>query len=88
MACSKRERTGCCKHYQCPHSDKTDHGYDCVEVVGDFCEVGEGCYQPCELSWAADDTETAAKAKRAWGEVYPSVGLSPAIWLSLPGFGP
>jgi len=65
MACEKRQRTGSCMHFQCPFSELTTHGYECVEVVDGYCEVGDGCYPGCNFSWDEDDdekTEAACKA--------------------------
>jgi hypothetical protein len=70
MACPKKESTGSCGHYQCPYSDKTAHGYECVDIlttdIGAFCEVGEGCYSECQFSFKKDDGSTADKANAEW----------------------
>ena len=62
MACEKRQNTGSCSHYICPYLDKTEHGYECVDIIDGFCEVGLGCYQKCEYSWQ-DGTERASQAE-------------------------
>lgn len=49
MACEKREREGSCNHSQCPFPDKS--GYECVEIVGGYCEVGLGCVKECPYSY-------------------------------------
>jgi len=70
MACEKRRELGYCGHYQCPHPDKTDHGYECVEIVDGFCEVGYNCYPACPHSYRADSPEEAA-AYAAFETKYP-----------------
>lgn len=66
MACTQRERTGICKHTQCPHPIKT--GLDCVEVVGMFCEIGEDCAPDCPYSWKKSDHRSARRARVAWAD--------------------
>jgi len=51
MGCDKRERGEPCPHSICPYPDMTDHGYECVDIIEGFCEVGEDCYPECEFSW-------------------------------------
>lgn len=69
MACERRKRTGRCSHYQCPYSDETDHGYECVEIMGDFCEAGENCIAECNYSYKAG-TEQAKLAEQQYKEIY------------------
>lgn len=70
MACRLRERTGVCLHHQCEFSDQTEHGYECVDVVGAWCEVGDGCLEECPYSWPESDTEITNKAVRAFEDRY------------------
>lgn len=51
MACDKRQRTGHCGHHQCEFKYETDHGYECVEIVGGFCEAGDNCLKQCPYSY-------------------------------------
>ncbi len=60
MACYGRQKTGSCDHTQCPFSDES--GYECVEVVGGMCEVGDGCVRACPYSWPAKNTKKTEKA--------------------------
>ena len=64
MACSNRESTGRCGHYQCPHSELS--GFGCVEIISMFCEVGENCVESCRYSWKKSDRKTAKRAKQLW----------------------
>lgn len=74
MACNKREETGRCPHYQCPFSEMTKHGYECVDVFTSevngapvsFCEIGEGCLTECPLSWKKGDNSAQEKAAEKW----------------------
>jgi hypothetical protein len=68
MPCIRRKRDGHCSHYQCPYVEAT--GLDCVDVVGDWCEAGEGCILECDYSWPADDTATTEKADRAFEQYF------------------
>jgi hypothetical protein len=52
MACIRLQRTGSCSHYQCPFSDETLHGYECVDLLRSkdgrlVCEVGCECLEKC-----------------------------------------
>jgi len=51
MACDKRKETGHCGHYQCPYPGYTAHGYECVDIFGKQCEIGDGCLSFCEFSY-------------------------------------
>ena len=51
MACEKRRRTGSCSHHQCEFKDQTEDGYQCVSVIGGFCEMGEDCIKECSHSF-------------------------------------
>ena len=51
MACDQRKVLGYCNHYQCPYSDQTRLGYECVDIIEDFCECGDGCIPECEYSF-------------------------------------
>lgn len=65
MACERRQRTGSCGHFQCPHA--AESGWECVDVAWTrdrgFCEVGLYCVEACALTYYGDD-EPAAEA--AW----------------------
>ena len=80
MACAKREKTGSCSHHQCEFAAFTYHGYECVEVVDNYCEAGKGCWPVCPYSWKVDDEETDKKANEAYDKAFPEdiVELSPA----------
>lgn len=41
---------------------------DCVEIIGGFCEVGEGCFEGCEYAFTP---ERSAEASAAFEEAYP-----------------
>ena len=72
MACFEREKTGNCLHFQCPHSEETLFGYECVEVFGQFCEVGLDCLEKCPYSWKTaqgDEVNDAIMGK------YPGIEL-------------
>ena len=60
MACIKREQYGHCAHTQCPFPDES--GVECVDVVKNFCEIGDGCITACQWSWDPNDTEKTAQA--------------------------
>lgn len=64
MACERRERTGSCGHYQCPF--EAESGYQCVDVIAGFCEIGEGCVQRCPYAWKDGDIKTTRKALKAF----------------------
>ena len=72
MACSLREQTGRCSHYQCQFSTKTEHGFECIELAGGFCECGEGCLKKCPYSWRKNTVRAkqvdAAFARKYSGE--------------------
>jgi len=51
MACLKRQQMGYCHHHQCQHSHETEQGYECVDVVEGYCEVGSNCIRVCEFSF-------------------------------------
>jgi hypothetical protein len=68
LACQTRERTGRCTHAQCPHSTETAHGYECIDIVNGFCEVGDGCLPKCQYSWQPTDQERAQAARKAFEE--------------------
>jgi hypothetical protein len=58
MACTRREKTGNCGHFQCPHQDETPHGYQCVDVIAGYCECGAECMDadvPCPFRWHESD---------------------------------
>lgn len=63
MACSKRERTGFCTHSQCPFPEQS--GYECIEIIDNFCEIGEGCVVECEHSYTQAESEKAIAAFKA-----------------------
>lgn len=58
-------------NHRCEFSDETEHGYEGVDVVGVWCEVGDGCLRKCPYSWPADDKATTAKAVRAFKDKFP-----------------
>lgn len=66
MACSKRENGGACTHHKCAYRDKSPHGNECVNVVGGYCEVGEGCVPECPHSWSKNDRVRRAGATKAF----------------------
>lgn len=57
MACDRRIAIGTCDHYQCPYKDQTTHGYECVDVIEEFCECGDGCIEECPYSFAPEFQE-------------------------------
>lgn len=68
MACQKRIKTGHCGHHQCEFSDYS--GYECVEIVGNYCECGCGCTSDCSYSWPYHDENTNEQALKAFEEIY------------------
>ena len=68
MACIKRTETGTCTHDQCAWSDKTDHGYECVDIQDGYCENGSECYGGCEYSFPEDEE---MEMKKAFANAYP-----------------
>lgn len=70
MACQRRKKLGHCSHHQCEFTDYTDHGYECVEVIKEYCEMGSGCYEKCQYSWKEEDAETNSKALKAFLNFY------------------
>lgn len=56
-----------CLHAQCPYPQES--GYDCVEVVAGYCEIGENCVKQCQFSYKKNKTQFAIKA---FEEKYPS----------------
>lgn len=60
MACERRKRTGSCGHPQCPFPNHS--GYECVDIAGKYCEVGENCNDQCEYSWPSEKLEEANAA--------------------------
>ena len=68
MACRQREKLGYCSHFQCPYSSETEHGYECVELVKSFCEVGEDCIPKCPHSWSSQDVQRSSEATQAFEE--------------------
>lgn len=74
MACSIREATGTCKHFQCPYP--TLSGYNCVELIGSFCEIGEGCEglkANCPYAWRNNDWKSRRNVQRALVDKYPEL---------------
>lgn len=65
MACSKKQAVGFCGHPQCPFPHETEHGYECVDIISGFCEVGEDCLSKCSFSWVAN-TPRAEEAYAAF----------------------
>ncbi len=55
MACQTREKTGTCSHHQCQFSDQTREGYECVDVIDNFCEIGLNCVKECPYSYEQDE---------------------------------
>lgn len=51
MAYIQKEREGYCSHSQCPFPVKTTHGYECIDISGGFCEIGDDCLPEREFSW-------------------------------------
>lgn len=68
MACELRERTGKCRHSQCPFPYES--GFNCVEIVGGFCEIGEDCVERCDFSWRGTDARARRNALRAFEVKY------------------
>jgi hypothetical protein len=72
MACTKKQNTGSCSHYQCPFKDQTEHGYECVDIYTEyvnkwligFCECGEGCISDCSYSWKNGDNSLKEQAAK------------------------
>lgn len=55
MACERKKQQGHCNHFQCQYPEAS--GYECVDIMGDYCEVGEGCINDCKFSFIEGDTE-------------------------------
>ena len=51
-------------HHNCQFNDQS--GWNLVEVVSGFCEVGSGCVKECPHSWRKKDKKTEAKADAAY----------------------
>jgi hypothetical protein len=68
MACEKRRNTGSCVHDQCPYPYNNPYGYECIEIVNGFCEVGLDCYEPCPYSY---DESRYSEATQAFACKYP-----------------
>lgn len=66
MACIKRQRLGYCEHFQCPYPTETEHGYECLDLVGTFCEVGKDCLPKCPHSWSSQDVQKSREADEAF----------------------
>lgn len=60
MACYLKENTGNCNHTQCPFPDISS--FECVEVVGGFCEVGLNCVKQCQFSFTQNKERHANNA--------------------------
>jgi hypothetical protein len=71
MACDLRERTGMCRHQQCPHPDQS--GYNCIEIAEGYCECGDGCVPECDYSWPESDKSKSFKAWEAFRRRYPEM---------------
>ena len=61
MACERKKRTGSCNHFQCPYPE-SNGGMECVEVIENYCEIGENCNDQCEYSWKSSEKEKVDKA--------------------------
>lgn len=66
MACTRREKTGQCSHHQCAFKDSTLEGYECVDLVEGYCEVGADCVRECPHSWETSDVDRSQLADEAW----------------------
>jgi hypothetical protein len=67
MACRTREETGTCNHRQCPLPYLS--GYNCVEIVAGYCEVGEDCEGlkgECPYAWKGGDWRKNVRANKAF----------------------
>ena len=64
--CIRKQKVGYCGHPQCPHPDKTEHGYECVDIVDNYCEVGEDCVPECPYSFPKEQAVYANDAFRMW----------------------
>lgn len=70
MACTRKQNTGHCSHFQCPYSSETTHGYECVDIITEnvngilvgLCEVGEDCLSICQHAWKKGDNSLNEKA--------------------------
>jgi len=71
MACEKRERTGECGHFQCPHSGETEHGFECVEIFGPCCEAGLDCLEKCDYSFTEDERDRIEQSNKVVRNRYP-----------------
>lgn len=71
MACDKRQATGSCPHHQCEYSYDTDHGYECVDIFGGFCECGLDCVKECPYSYTKkDEPEVNAVVESIFSEAW------------------
>ena len=59
MACDRKEATGYCDHHQCAFKDITMR--ECVDVIENFCECGDGCVKECPYSFAPEFQEHVTK---------------------------
>lgn len=64
--CERKDKTGSCGCYQCPFSDVTSHGRECVDLASDdtrqYCEVGLNCLPVCPHSFTIIQIEEAEAA--------------------------
>lgn len=49
-----------CHHSQCPFPEQS--GYNCVEIVGGYCEIGQNCVKQCQFSYSKRKTVHAIEA--------------------------
>ena len=68
MACWEKERTGSCDHFQCPYPSETEHGFECIELIECYCEIGLDCLEKCPYSYTKEDE---AKVDAAIKRKYP-----------------
>lgn len=73
MACAKRKQTGDCLHNQCPYPAHS--GYECVEIIDHFCEVGTTCpTRDCPFAISNDRLDDANKTfARYYGQDWPYI---------------
>ena len=75
MACEFREMTGTCGHSQCPVPEQS--GYECIDIVQGFCEVGEDCVKDCPYSWSSMNKGQREMAEQVWLD---ELKLAETVW--------